>query len=178
MDGIKRELGELVLFHDRLAEVVQLSDGAGHVMVKITDEGGIDHTFPVTLWSELKPLVGDGECVLDAITRAAARKLGFNETMRREAELWLADPQVGDVFLVMPSDRLEIVEIGEGGTIWASIEDVKLSPSSQIPRGISFAGPNTLRQWMRSPDSPVYNAQAFNSLRPFPPTKNATTCTG
>ena len=94
------KVGELVLYHGRLAEVLDVSGPYGERTVSVTDEGGILHSYTILSWQRLQPLQLPGECVLDAILRAAAGELSDHEQLKRLAELWLADPRVGDVFLV------------------------------------------------------------------------------
>lgn len=169
--GMSLEPGELVLYGGRLAEVIYDGKRGGPPVVEITDEGGIVHSYAVRDRTKLQELVERGECVLDGMRRAAGRKLGPQEKLRREAERWLADPQVGDTFLVS-GEVLELVSIGEGGTIWGSITGPKEAAADGPVRGISFAGARTLRNWLKSDWVPVYSALALHSLRPTSNHKN------
>jgi len=160
------KVGDLAIFRGRLVEVVWIHSGYGlPISVELTDDGGIVHSYTTSFRTDLTPLAGPNECVLDAIRRAAVPPPDKFTKMRRTAELWLAEPQVGDTFFT-DNQLVELVEIGEGGTIWASITASKCMPPGPTVGGISFAGVRELRRWMSSDRFPPYKAKAIKSLRP------------
>lgn len=165
--GIGWNVGDLVLFRGRLAEVIYDGKKGGPTIIEITDEGGIIHSYSVRTFSELRPLVEHGECTLDAVRRAVGPELTQFEKMRRTAETWLADPQVGDTFLV-GNELLEIVTINKCGPIYGAMYiagELDFS-SNKATHEVSWLGPNSLRNQLRSKSNPVYNALAFRSKRP------------
>ena len=159
--------GELVLFYNRLAEVICPGNRSNTGSVEVTDEGGIAHLYPIPISpyvrSMIHPLTQTGECVLDAINRAANRELSSYEQLRRMAELWLADPQIGDVFHVFHGYRLRITEIRDDETIIGHSLPVRGVLDPQV---VSFDDARALRQFFSLTTMPVYRAQAYATSRP------------
>lgn len=160
------KVGELVLYHGRLAEVLTVSSFKGPAVVEVTDEAGLTQDYVIGLYPNLKPLQLKDECVLDAIRRAAAGELSDHEQLKRLAELWLADPQVGDVFLVEDGYLLELTEFCSCGTILATQHPYNRTDPMSQRKKTSFAHDRQLRQWLRLPNIPVYRAAAFATKRP------------
>lgn len=163
--GKRWNAGEMVFYCGRLAEVVVSSNKNGNTEVELTDEGGIVHRYGVRRPMDLRPLIGPGECALDAIRQATTPGHCTPTDLRRQAEVWLADPQEGDAFKVC-DELMEILHIGEGGTILCSFMGPKQVLSGGPVRGMSFPGPHSLRNYLKAPDFPVYKALAISSLRP------------
>jgi hypothetical protein len=163
---MKLECGELVLYYGRLAEMVGFSTKTNMPMVELTDEGGLVHHFAILHSGRVQRLTRPGECVLDAIRRAAATELTPAQQLRRMAELWLAAPQVGDTFLVESGYLIELTEIWDSGEIIALKKPyAKYCPVKAV-RPISFDSALALRRFLELATSPVYRAAAHSSNRP------------
>jgi len=159
------EDGQLILFHGRLAEVLEAGGTYDAAIVEVIDAGGLAWTYKLARYYAWKPLQYAGECILDAIRRAAAQDLPPHEQLRRMAELWLADPQVGDVFLVEDGYLLELTETLEAGAILATKHPYKADYPLNIAGQTSFQDGRRLRRWLKLPHSPVYRAAAFATKR-------------
>jgi len=167
MTVIKLECDQLVLFCGRLAEVISVGSFHGPAVVEVTDDGGIVHSYTAPDRSLLQPLQKDGECVLDAVRRATPAELTEQAARTRMAEVWLADPQVGDVFQIEKCQLLELTEIGEAGTIWAAITGLPHGADNRrVVTGAHFPGARALRQFLSLKTRPVYAAMAIATLRP------------
>ena len=167
MTVIKLECDQLVLFCGRLAEVISVGSFHGPAVVEVTDDGGIVHSYTAPDRSLLQPLQNEGECVLDAIRRATPAELTDQSKRIRMAEVWLADPRVGDVFQIEKGQLLELTEIGEAGNIWAAITGLPHGADGRrVVTGAHFPGARTLRQFLSLKTRPVYAAMAITTLRP------------
>jgi len=162
---MKLEVGDLVLFHGRLAEVLRAGDFHGPGVVEVTDEGGIRWDYILGAYPSVSPLQLEGECVLDAIARAAAQELTPAEQLQRMGELWLSDPQVGDVFLVEDGYLLELTEFWDDGTILATKHTYKPHYPMKSTSQTGYQHARQLRQWLKLPNIPVYRAAAFATKR-------------
>jgi hypothetical protein len=163
------KVGDLCLFHGRLAELVELQSSRSLPIVEITDEGGNLWSYPVRAYSRFTPLQFEDETVLDAMQRAAAGELTERERLRRLAELWLADPQVGDELFVEDGYILEITDIWDDGVILATHHPHTFDyPMSKV-KHCSYDSARQLRKWLALPHGPVYRCLAHTSKRaPLP----------
>lgn len=161
------EAGDLVLYWGRLAEVISPGARLSPMILDVTDEGGIVHTYTRPNIAKIELLGKADECVLDDLDRAAGAPRTAEERRRRIAELWLADPRVGDLFELTAGQFLEIVDVGEAGTLWAAIGTPRPHRSDQlVVTGLQFSGAQRLRQHLASKSVPVYAAQAHSTMRP------------
>lgn len=165
--GMKLEAGELVLYHGRLAEMLKVKNYRGPYILELTDDGGLTWNYTTNCEYDIKPLQLEDECILDAITKAGGVELTNDQKRKRMAELWLADPQVGDVFFVEhDAYLLELTEFWDNGVIIALQRPLRGLHSSKKQQSTSFTNARTLRQWLRMPWYPVYRAAAFSTKRP------------
>lgn len=162
---MKLEVGELVLYHGRLAEVLNISGPYGERTISITDEGGIQHSYNILSWQQLAPLQPKGGCILDALQRAAAPELTPADQLQRMAEVWLAAPEVGDVFVVEGGYLLELTEIWDNGVIIATQHPYSCSYPLRETARTSFDHDQGLRRWLKTSWKPVYRAAAYSTLR-------------
>lgn len=167
MTVIKLECDQLVLFCGRLAEVISVGSFHGPVVLEVTDAGNITHTYTTPDRALVQPLQNEGECVLDAVRRATPAELTDQSKRTRMAEVWLADPRVGDVFQIERGQLLELTEIGEAGSIWTAITGLPHGADNRrVVTGAHFPGARTLRQFLSLKTRPVYAAMAIATLRP------------
>ena len=94
------ESGNLILFKERVAEVISVNPQTGKALIKLTDEGGIDHEFLIKMPYNVRVLGNPtgGESELDDIVRATSEPTCSIEQKRRLAEKWISNPSSGDVF--------------------------------------------------------------------------------
>lgn len=163
---LELEPGDLVLYCDRLAEVIKSGRTFDPAVLEVTDEGGIIHSYTITSTREVKFLGRKGECVLDDVMHATVPPTDPEELRRRIAEEWLADPRVGDMFQIQHGELLEIVEIGEAGSIWAAIGfPLKERNIKRAVTGLHYNGARELRKSMAKKTRPVYHALAVGTMR-------------
>lgn len=155
-----------MLYCDRLAEVIKSGRTFDPAVLEVTDEGGITHSYTITSTREVKFLGRKDECVLDDVMHATAPPTDPEELRRRIAEEWLADPKVGDMFRIKHAELLEIVEVGEGGGIWAAIAfPIKERNIKRAVTGLHFSSARELRRSVAKKTRPVYDAIAVATMR-------------
>lgn len=164
---IRAQAGDLVLYYGRLAEVISPGAKFNPAILDVTDDGGIVHTYTGPHVHKVELLGRPDECVLDDIDRAAGAPRTPEEVRRRIAEQWLAEVHVGDLFRLDTGELLEIVELGEGGGIWAAIGfPLKERAGRRAVAGLAFDGIRRLRGYLAREGRPVYAAQAISTMRP------------
>jgi len=157
--------GDLILFHGRLAEIVRIGAGFGPFVLDVVDDGGTHHSYTATERSDLQHLTRPGECVLDAIQRTAAPSLLTHEKRRRLAEEWLANPAVGDVFLVEHGYLLELTEFTNVGWIFGVQHPYNPRYPLRETVEVSYEHDRQLRHWLKNHVVPIYRCEAFATLR-------------
>lgn len=115
------QVGELVLYHNRLVEVTRQSTPLRSGEVQLVDEGGITWHYDVTNGYFLRPLTDEGETSLDAVRRATAPPVGPEKTIGRFAERWFGAPEIGDMFFV------SMLTTKEPQLMWFQIHDITSS---------------------------------------------------
>lgn len=153
----------MVLFHDRLAEVISPGAMFNPAVLDVVDAGGIRHTYVVQSSAHVHVFK---ENVLDEMERAAQFPRTQEDRQALIAERWLADPREGDMFLVRNGELLEIVEIGEGGSIWAAFGFPLGKKEKRAVAGLCYASADELRRSYAYPGRPVYGAWAYGTRRP------------
>jgi len=166
LSGMSLEPGQVVLFCGRLAEVISTGSSRGPAVVEITDEGGILHSYTVPDRNELQPLTKEGECVLDAMKRATAAPETITDKLRRLAELWLADPKVGDMFFMSSGYYVELTEIWDTGVIIGVNHVPNGGRAFAHQHTVSWDNARQLRKFLQLGTRPVYGASAYATARP------------
>ena len=155
-----------MLYCGRLAEVIKSGTRFDPGILEVTDEGGITHSYPITSTDDIELLGRSGECVLDDLDRAAGAPRTDEERRKRVAEQWLADPRTGDLFALPDGSYLELVEVGEAGSIWAAIGNpLSLRGRDLVVTGVSFTGARTLRHHLALKTRPIYKCSALSTMR-------------
>jgi len=160
------EPGDMCIWHGRLVEVESVNM-AYQAMIRFTDEGGIVHIYGVGA-HELEALcsAAAGECVLDAVQKAAAPQLTVSQQLERLAEVWLAAPEVGDAFHRPGQLRLYITGAGAGGQIYATVKVWHKQYGGWSSSEVTFESADRLRRTYAREDRPGYELQALSSKRP------------
>ena len=164
--GMPLEVGDPALWHGRVVEIESVNM-AEQAIVLFTDEGGIVHSYPIGL-HELKPLhnAAAGECVLDAVQKAAAPNLTISQKLERIAEIWFAAPEVGDVFERHGELRLKVLSSGLSGCITIQVSVYWSQRGSWGDSEVFFATPEQFRQTYKSEWRPGYQLRARSTDRP------------
>lgn len=159
------ESGELKLWFGRTVELLELRSD-GHGLVRFTDEGGISSLYTPHM-SHLRPIVdvSAGECVLDGLQKAAAPHLTEEEELHRIAEIWLAAPEVGDVFHRPGYLRVTVQGGDAGGRILANVRVWGLHYREWSGSDMWFESSEKLRRTYRCTTRPGYEIQALSSRR-------------
>lgn len=165
--GMKLEPHELVLYHGRLAEAVISDRDNIPDQLELVDEGGITHFFRVYGQEPyIKRITDESSTVLDAINRSANQEeLTTSQKAKRVAETWLADLQVGDVFLLNWGHLLEITELWDNEVIVGVHHPYTARHWIKKKQQVSYDNIRQMRQWLTSPNTPVYRAFAHATLR-------------
>jgi len=163
---MRLEEGELVLYCGRLAEVLTTGRRSGPAVLEVTDAGGVTHDYTVTYADDIRRLQGEGETVLDALARVATGQLSSSQQLKRLAEMWLAEPRVGDVFAIEHGYHLELTEIWGDGVIVGLNHLPKNKKSFARQQVVSFDNERTLRRFLKKSLTPVYSAAAYATDRP------------
>jgi len=103
--------GDLALFHDRLATVTAVDGARRPAILELTDAGGLTWNYISFDIDEVRPISKDPFEVLDTIVKTTRPELSLTTQRARLAELWFADPQVGDVFGLGVRFYLKIQEL-------------------------------------------------------------------
>ena len=112
-------------------------------------------------------LGGDGECVLDAVYKAAAPPSTRKQRRARIAEQWLADPRVGDTFALPDGERLGVVELTESGGFWTVMAfGLTSNTGGRALSRLHFSSKSDLRNYFSLRTRPIYNASAHATMRP------------
>lgn len=155
-----------MLYCGRLAEVIHPGAVFTPAVLEVTDEGGLTHSYTTSNLRALQFLGRDGECVLDDVMHATVSPTKPDELQKRIAEVWLADPRVGDLFRINTGELLELITIGEAGTIWAAVASADvMSNGHRAVVGVSYASAKELRRSLALKTMPVYGAAAVATMR-------------
>lgn len=116
--GIGMKIGDLATYYHRLVTITKV-DQLGHpTEVKFIDEGGIAHTLNITGFVRPQKLdLSDKDQTLDLLMATTRPDLNFKQRRDRIAEIWFADPKVGDRFGDNWGSVLQIKEIHPDGRI-------------------------------------------------------------
>lgn len=107
------------MYCDYLAEVVAVHAASHVAYVEVVDGGGRRRKFTVTPATDLAPLVQGEETVLDALERVTRPLYRGQRELQRVAEVWMADPMVGDAFEHPNGMKLEVIELTRFGKLRA-----------------------------------------------------------
>jgi hypothetical protein len=163
--GIGWNAGELVLFCGRLATILSVDRVGRPLVIEFTDDGGRTRKFAQFSINDLRPVSTDENDVLDSIVATTQPPLTLQERRARKAEVWLAEPQVGDCFNQGTRLYLTIEEIRADGSLVCSYlfprgETVWLTRKSWI-----FDNAETLRCRFEKKTQPGYLLIACSSTR-------------
>lgn len=164
--GTPLKRGDMLLFHGRMATVLELSNIPGRARtVEVTDGGGRTRVFftftgsPISYFpSVLDALAAAGDFPKDNLDKRALR-----------AELWFTDPQVGDVFAAYYGVYfLKITESSEGKLTsqvrTSSLVGRDLSPKWETSQHV-FGSIEAFQKTFERQDGPGYSLYAWSSPR-------------
>jgi len=165
--GMELEVGTLVIFVGRLATVSRIGPNARIVWVECTDEGGRTRTFSVFSADDLEILPTSEFEVLDSIVKATAPPEGYellDQIMK--AELWFADPQVGDVFYRPDAHYyLRVSELTAAGELRAQTTSCKGIDEGYRTEQVCFQSVELFRKTFEFKTCPGYSLAAYSSMR-------------
>jgi hypothetical protein len=163
------EVGDLVLYCGRQAEILSTGGYSNPWVVEVTDAGGLTHDYTVQHPRDLTPMIGKGETVLDALARIEQQELPGHVRLGRLAEQWAAAPHAGDVFRVGMGGPgamvLELTEIREDGLIIGYYHDLKTNKRQHV----TWDNDRRFRKFFESNFVPVYYLSAYATQRPDAP---------
>lgn len=105
------------------------------------------------------------ECVLDALQRAAAPHLTSSQKRERIAEIWLAAPELGDVFDASDGLRVHLVGVTAAAGITANVHVLWRARGSWSASDVFFHSADELRRTYCHGDRPGYQLRARSSRR-------------
>lgn len=154
--------GDLVMYDGYLAEVIRaprsLLDG---VVIEVTDTGGRARSFVVPKY-ELRPAGG----VLDIMATVRTEIDPRTSSSAQIGEVWMADPQSGDVWGIPGKYVVEIVEIRGTGEV---LVKKGMDPGAQFPAEGAEELFTSVKAFQRAHDrplSPGYTVIAMGTARP------------
>lgn len=163
--GITLEPGSMIWIWGRVAEVICPTQPGGPAVVEVTDAGGISRDYTVGYGVRFSPMIRDNECALDSLQRVNGPNLSPHAELFRVAEVWLADPKVGDEFIVEHGYHLKLTEIWDDGVIVAVKSPLHRGYPLASSSETSYKDAKQLRQWLELRVRPVYRARAFATRR-------------
>lgn len=160
------KIGDWVYYRGWAAEVIYVPPRPGNsYIIEATDHGGITRSFSVRVW-QITPAVFPEENLLDVLERVVPGPVTINSSPDSVAELWLADPQVGDVFEDPGDYRFTIVERLRDGALVVRTEAAVGPPVFWTGKLRTFAGARELRKTLGCSDKPGYWVHAVATQRP------------
>jgi hypothetical protein len=174
--GIMLKSGDLVLWNNRFAEVIWADLLSRVFRIRVIDEGGLAREFYTDHLSELRLLKGSKGSILDDLTAATRPKIGHRERLERVAEVWFADPQVGDVFTHGSGIVIKISELRADGSIIVEHQERLPGPHNWKISTRIYNDANTLRNNYMRRSRPGYwvlpvstrRSEFQDRLRPLP----------
>lgn len=158
-------VGEYARWHKRLVKVTKLDRSGCPKIIEFVDAGGTVHTYYLRSPYGLRRFSDDQNTVLDLITAEIDTKLSPEDRPAHEAEIWLAGPQPGDVFIKHVGCYLRVKEICGDGSI--PIEYSTYSPKLGrfTKKTVVFRSADHLRSSFRATERPGYTLRAHSSNR-------------
>jgi len=155
-----------VLFYGRLGTIRRSGPGGRIIWIEVTDDGGRTRLFSSFATDNVKRLGLITYELLDELVAATAAPLSIHGRAARRAELFFADPQVGDVFYTHDDvSYLEVLELGAGGSIRVLTKTCETGPLNCRTDSIYFASAALFQQKYEFKARPGYSMLAFSSQR-------------
>jgi hypothetical protein len=163
---IELEVGAVALYCGRLATITRIGPNGRIVWVECTDEGGRTRTFSVFAANDLVLLpTGEFE-VLDSIVKVTAPPEDELLQLIMKAELWFADPQVGDIFYRPEAYYyLRVVELTAAGELRAQVSTCEGIDEGYRTEQVYFRSIELFRSTFEFKTCPGYSLAAYSSMR-------------
>lgn len=163
--GIPVKPGDWVKYGDRLAEVIHVGrTSCDPTIVEVTDAGGRVRSFAARP-EELKEVLEEDETVLDVLSLSSRNTPALADSSFATAEVWLADPRIGDVFASRLGQELELLELREDGSIVVELTTEFGPPTGRKSRTIVYASLKKLQEAYELRNYPGYYLRALRSQR-------------
>ena len=163
---IKLTAGALVLYKGRLGTISKIGRGGRIAWVESADDGGRMRTFSAFIGGDLKILSIDEYDVLDSIVAATAAPTNGLDQLGRIAELWFANPRVGDVFYKPHRFYfLEIKELTAAGALRAELRSCRETDEGDRTEQLSFSSIKRFQEMYEYKTQLGYDLLAYSSLR-------------
>jgi hypothetical protein len=150
-------VGTLALFHRRLVTITHVNERGVPTDVDFVDEAGRRSSYHLTDRRELEPidLWGERE-VFEQLLAATRPSLTWHQSRARDAELWFANPKVGDRFGNSNGAVVEVRAIEDCGRIVCHYRHTEW-----IKNPVIFENAAAFRKAFSHTDKPGYTVYAF-----------------